>query len=715
MAVTALAAVAGGTAGASGAPKDSLAEYHALLGRYAKEADSTPGTSVPEPDQAASWGTPTGTDYPKLGGNLGNTDYSSLTQINTGTVNRLGGAWETQLEQGNTPAAQESTPIVSDGVMYVQTTQQDLYALDATTGTVKWEYKSGYPAQYPNSLRGATVGDGLVFSSFGQEHVTAIDPATGKAVWNVQLGNGDYGLPEAMDFYDGKLFVGTSNGGGSGGRATVFELNARTGAVIWSLDTTPGPGQPGNDTWAGNSWAVGGSDAWMHPAVDPDAGLVYWTFGDPESRSDGSTRAGDDDFSDSLVAVDIATGKVAWHYQSVHHDIWDYDNVMAPVLANIHVSGKEQPAVFYGSKSGTMFVLNRLTGKPILGVDEVPVPQDPAQKTAATQPFPVGQPYVPLCPTAGTASEAVPGYQSGCIFTPFDAAPVLSSPGTGGAANWGADSFDPQTGLLYIGASLVNSAHTNGSDMSDIFRPEGEKTSGRLVALDPRTNTVAWKIDTDQPASEGEGIVTTAGGLLLQGQTDGQFVIRDVRTGQKLWSFQTGAGINTTATTYSVDGTQYMSVFAGGDTIGTTSPVGANLWTFKLGGTVKEGASPQVPTRITVPGAKVYGATEHDTVTLGRDWQAATGQPGTTEDLYGMTAESPANLVVPPGTKVTFTNPAGNKEEHGAQAFFDPRDFSTGLLRPGQSATVKLTEPGTYYYHDPAHPQSTGTITVADD
>jgi outer membrane protein assembly factor BamB len=228
------------------------ATYGATIRRMTATNQATSGRPRPEPSQDPSWGTPTGVNYPQLGGNPGNDDYSSLQQIDTTNVQQLGGAWETDLEVGSTLDPQEGTPVVSNGRMFVPTSQRDLYALNAATGTVDWEYRSGFPSSVPSSLRGATVGNGMVFSSMGAEHVVALDQSTGQVDWTVQLGDGLDGLPAAMVFYDNMLFIGTSNSGTKGGREQVFALDAANGKVLWTFYSTPGTGQPNNDTWEGN-------------------------------------------------------------------------------------------------------------------------------------------------------------------------------------------------------------------------------------------------------------------------------------------------------------------------------------------------------------------------------------------------------------------------------------------------------------------------------
>ena len=290
-----------------------------------------------------------------------------------------------------------------------------------------------------------------------------------------------------------------------------------------------------NDTWAGNSWESGGAVTWIHPAIDPDLGLVYWAFGNPYPRTDGSSRAGTNLFANSLVALDAKTGVRRWHFQSVHHDIWDRDNAMAPLLLDLQISGKTRKVVVYGSKAGMFYILDRTTGDPVHGVEERPVPQDPRQITWPTQPFPGGEPFVPQqYPSYADATRPVPFYPWGGIFTPSWDRATIVFPGAIGGGNWAYDSFSPRTGYVYVGYSLVNTAYSNADGgRVNTARPLGEYMSGGLAAVDPRTNTVAWRQPNQWWLSIGTGILSTAGRLLFQGRPDGTLAAMDDATGER--------------------------------------------------------------------------------------------------------------------------------------------------------------------------------------
>ena len=345
----------------------------------------------------------------------------------------------------------------------------------------------------------------------------------------------------------------------------------------------------------------------MHPAIDPELGLVYWTFGNARgsnSSQDGSGRAGANLFSSSIVAMDLKTGAYRWHFQSIHHGIWDMDNVMAPVLADVRIQGRIRKVLVYGSKSGMYFILDRDDGSAPLGIDEVPVPQEPRQKTWPTQPFPrqggwtenrvVDQPLGTAVP--GDPNRAVPNYVQGALYTPHWDIPVLSIPGHGGGADWNHHSYSHSTGLVYTGYGYVAAAHSL-TEASNGLRPPGEYQTGGVVAVDPSTNRVRWKKRLPYEMAHGNGVLSTASDLIFVGQPDGNLLALDAHTGHEVWRWQTGAAISSSPIMYEVDGQQYLAVYAGGTDIpyGDSAPRGDYLWAFKIGGTVAPAATPTPP------------------------------------------------------------------------------------------------------------------------
>jgi PQQ-dependent dehydrogenase (methanol/ethanol family) len=695
----------------------------ALVGAPAEAAPAV------TPSQPAGFGRP-GKDFPKVCGDLGNTNHSNLSQINKRTINRLGGAWHTNLEGGSTSSPQQSTAVVQDGVLYVQTTQQNVFAVDGRTGAIKWKTNLGTKT---TNMRGVALGEGKVFSTSGANIVYALDQRTGAIAWQKQLITADEGgadsgcdpqngqcggltgtLAGAVVYFNGLVYIGMQGSTG-GARGRAYALKAATGEIAWTFWSAPGPGEFGHDTWEGDSWKTGGAVPWIHPAIDPELGLVYWTFSGPYPRTDGSSRGGDNLFANSIVALDAGTGKRRWHFQSVHHDIWDMDNVMAPVLADLRIGGRLRKVVVYGSKVGMYYILDRHTGEAIHGMEERSVPQDVRQKTAPTQPFPGGESFVPQEPRIDKATRPVPFYETGGLYTPHWDRPVIIFPGAGGGADWAHLSFNPHTGWIYVGYGLINSGYSNARDgRVNTSRPLGEYFAGGIAAVDPVTNRPVWTRDGEWSLAHGNGILTTAGRVMFQGGPDGVLHAMDDTDGTVLWSFQTGAGVHTSPISYQIDGEQYIAVLAGGNGLPYPDiPRGDHLWAFKLGGTVAPASAPTPPSkRNDVRAAAVTGATANNTVTIGRIWDASKSAPGTTENLVAQNAMAPQHLTIPVGATVTFVNPADNTSAHAAVSFFDD-EFDTGVLMPGKFSSHTFNTPGTYFYNDAIYPQNTGKIVVS--
>ena len=351
------------------------------------------------PKQPASFGAP-GANFPKVGGDLGNQNHTPLNQINRRTLDRLGGAWHVNLEGGDTSSA----PAEHDRGAGRRPVRPDHPAERVRRrrpdrrGQVEDERRH----RDAPTCAASRSAEGKVFSTSGANIVYALDQKTGAVVWKTQLltedparatpepcdpANGQCGgttgtLAGAVVYWDGLIYVGMQ-GSTAGARGRAYALDAATGEIAWTFWAVPGPGQFGDDTWEGDSWKTGGAVCWIHPAIDPELGPVYWTFGNPYPRTDGSTRGGDNLFANSLVALDAKTGKRRWHFQSVHHDIWDYDNVMSPVLIDLRIDGRLRKVLVYGSKVGMYYILDRTDGKPVQGIEERPVPQDAAAQDLA--------------------------------------------------------------------------------------------------------------------------------------------------------------------------------------------------------------------------------------------------------------------------------------------------------------------------------------------
>ncbi|MFI7546789.1 PQQ-binding-like beta-propeller repeat protein [Actinoplanes sp. NPDC049599] len=696
-----------------------------LKGAAAAAAAAAAGPAAGAPAAAAGWApaasdlayfdTPGDADFPKVGGNLGNQNYTALRRVDHGNVRRLRGAWLNSVEGGLRTGNSQSTAVAVDGVLYIESALGNVIAVDGVTGLTRWRYEQ---TRGTLTRRGVAVGGGHVFTKSNDNYVIALDQQTGQVAWERQV-NG-YGNIEkvAVVHHDGLLFCGTNDGP----RGAALALDARNGDVLWHFWGTPGPGEFGNDTWEGDSWADGGATPWIHPAVDPELGLTYWTFGNARghrSSQDGSARGGQNLFANSLVALDLRTGAYRWHFQSVHHDIWDMDNVMSPVLADVRIRGRERKVVVYGSKSGMFFVLDRTDGTAPLGIVERPVPQEPRQQTWPTQPFPVqggwteqrvvDQPLGTSVP--GHPSRAVPNYVQGALYDPHWDTPVLSIPGHGGGGDWSHLSFSHRTGLVYTGYGYVAAAHSL-TESANGLRPPGEYQTGGIVAVDVSTNEVRWQRRMPYSLAHGNGILTTASDLLFIGRPDGHLLALDARSGRELWRFQTGAAISSSPIMYRAGGREYLAVFAGGTSIpyGNSAPRGDFLWAFELGGGLGPAPTPPPPVvRRPVSGGPVEGTTVADTVVIGRTYDAATGTVGATES-FGVAGMAPTHLRVPVGTTVTFTNHRGNAGPRGVTQFFEGLFDVT--LAPGASFTHTFGRAGEYFYNDPASPRSTGKIEV---
>ncbi|WP_051367236.1 outer membrane protein assembly factor BamB family protein [Hamadaea tsunoensis] len=671
--------------------------------------DRSCAPAVPDPVAAAT------RDFPKVGGNYGNQNYTALRDVHHGNIHRLGGAWLNRIEGGITTGTNQSTAVAVDGVLYIESAYGNVFAVDGKTGVTKWVYRQ---TRGTLTRRGVAVGDGLVFTHGKGSWIIALDQQTGAVAWEKQI-TGYGGMEKvAVTHYDGLLYVGTHDSD----RNAALALDAHTGDVVWHFWGAPGPGEIGNDTWEGTSWQTGGAAPWMHPAVDPELGLVYWAFGNArgsKSSQDGSQRGGQNLFSSALVAMDLKTGQYRWHFQSIHHGIWDMDNTMAPVLVDTKIHGRTRKLVVYGSKSGMYFILDRTDGTAPLGIDEVPVPQEPRQKTWPTQPFPRQGPWTenrvvdqPLgTDVPGDPNRAVPNYVQGALYDPHWDIPILTIPGHGGGADWAHQSFSHSTGFMYTGYGYVAAAHSL-TEASNGLRPPGEYQTGGVVAVDASTNKVAWKRRLPYSVAHGNGVLTTAGDLLFIGQPDGYLLALDARHGHELWRFQCGASISSSPISYEIDGEQYIAVYAGGTGIpyGDSAPRGDFLWAFKLGGTVAPAAVPTPPVvRRPVSGGPVEGSVVNNTVILARTYNAATNTVGTVEST-AVNAMAPTHLRVPVGTTVTFTNPADNANVHGATQFFE--GLFDVRLQPGESFTYTFTTKGEYFFNDSFSPRPTGKVEV---
>jgi quinohemoprotein ethanol dehydrogenase len=646
---------------------------------------------------------PSAKEWLTIGGDWGNTRYSTLAQINRNNVKTLKGAWVVHLGSGlGAKYSLEGTPIVKDGVMYVATGNDDVFALDARTGALIWEHRSGIE-QNINTVccgwdnRGVAVADGKVFLGQLDGSFVALDAKTGQPAWKTQVARWQdgYTITAAPLYHNGVLYSGIS-GGDRSARGFVFALDAKTGREKWRFWTVPAPGELGSDTWPkpddpdpkrANAWKVGGAAVWQTPAIDPDLGLIYFSTGNPgpEAGGMGRDRPGDNLFSAAIVAVTLA-GKYAWHFQQVHHDLWDFDCPSPVVLFDQVYEGKLRKGIAEACKTGWIYILDRTDGKPLIGIDEKPVEVDERVASSPTQPIPRGDAVMPQCP------QALEPWVTKCIFGVIYDQPILMSPGGNGGPNWAPMAFSPRTGYFYVTAADRPQSRILRGLGKTVGPPMGAKYGGTLTAVDSRTNKIAWQQRRPYSIGQGSGALATAGDLVFHGEPDGQFQAYDARNGELLWQWQTGAGADAPAITYEIDGTQYVAIAVGGVSIQTTSANGDMIWVFSLKGSpgdrLKPFAAPRPPENVVGFSGPV----------------ARTSEIKIDDYTY-----APLRITVTAGTTVKFTN--NGAQPHNATSS-DGGGFDTGLLAKGETATVTFNRPGSYTYICTPHPSMIGQIIV---
>ena len=651
-------------------------------------------------------------DWPVVGGNWSSSRHSTLTDITTDTVDRLGGAWTTRLEGG---ASSRATPVVKDGVLYL-TGGANVFAIDARTGETIWRWQpSDDQARRVPSWQGAALGDGLVFVGLRSAEVAALRQETGELIWAEPVGSVPPEAGEAVTsapmYARGKVFVGLANGD-AGGQGRVLALDAATGEIQWTFFVVPRPGEFGHDTWPqdSNTWELGGGGVWLVGTVDPDLGMVYFATGNPVPMFGGEIRAGDNLFTASVLALDMETGERRWHYQVVRHDVWDAD-IATPLLLYEHDVGTGAPrkALAAMRADGHLFLFDRATGEPLFPIEDRAVPQDAHQRTAPTQPFPVtGESILPDC--SYWRDRVPPPFELNCSgFTPPSVnehtvvAPGVPVP----LVRVSPMSFSPQTGFIYAqGLAIVGRARRYADpwlisyDPNELTLPD---PVGILAAVDSRTSHVVWKHEVPSevlgPIAFTSGPLTTAGGLMFRGSAGGQVEAYDARTGERAWTFRTspaGAMVRPgPASTYELDGTQFIAI-----------AMGPELWAFTLDGAIPARGEPVLD-----PWAGYERphpvARETDTIETATLIEGVGNLGG---QRYGFDEHrfNPVRALVTTGARVRFVN---NGEIAHTIAARDG-SWSTATLEPASSAYITLDDAGTFLYHCTDHPWAIGQITV---
>jgi alcohol dehydrogenase (cytochrome c) len=491
--------------------------------------------------------------------NYAQTRYYPAAQINTTNVAKLRPAFQFQTE---VLESMETAPIVVDGVMYITTSYNHLYALDAATGKEFWHYKHKMGAVTtfccgPNNRGVAVMGDRLYMGTLDAK-LLAFDAKTGKVLWATQIADPEAGYSETMApvAVNGKVLIGT-NGGEYGIRGFVKAYDANDGKLLWTFDTIPETGHEG--TWATKDatqrdlhrdiaaekaqlaknagfFKTLGGGVWMAPAVDKASNTIFFVVGNPSPDLYGAERPGDNLYTDSIVAVDLNTGAKKWHYQYVPHDVWDLDAVSPVILTDaMGKDGKMRKVAIHGGKTGHVYVHDRATGE-LIRFSEAMIPQE----------------NMWVLPTKDGA-RMLPGANGGVEWSPMAINPKLRMV-------YAANLHQPMT------YHVEQAAYPGGKLwLGGAFKViPTEKQWGRLAAVNLDTGKMAWKFDTEQPLIG--GVLATAGDLVFNGEGNGLFRAFDAKTGKKLWEYQAGAGVNAPAVSYMVGGKQYVAVAAGGNT-----------------------------------------------------------------------------------------------------------------------------------------------------
>ena len=487
-----------------------------------------------------------------MGGHtFANDRYSPLTQV---TSDNVGSLTPVAIVQTGMTASFEATPVVVNGVMYLSTpvvnSQMKILALNAATGARIWETTynlTPFKICCGPVNRGVAVAYGKVYFLTLDDHLVALDAATGEVTWETKVADATTGYSETMTptIYKGSVIIGSA-GGEWAIRGFVAAYDAATGKQRWRWWST----DPA--TYSGTSWKSGGAFVWTTPAIDPQLGLLIFSSGNPNPDLSGIHRLGDNLYSDSIVALDVDTGKLKWYYQEVKHDVWDYDATSPVVLFDVTANGATIPAAGEAGKVGWFFIVDRRTGQLIRKSD----PYVAFSKNVFSMPTKTG---VEMLPGAnGGAEWSPPAWSPKTHFAYVLAMDQLM--------NFTAQPEKNEPGQLRLGSAFINVKKNGLQD-------------GRFVAIDTDTGKVAWTAMTAQPLIG--GALVTGGNVAFMGEGDGDFDAFDATTGKKLWSYNLGAGVNAPPVTYQVDGQQYVAVAAGGN-FQLTYPLGDAVAIFKL-------------------------------------------------------------------------------------------------------------------------------------
>jgi alcohol dehydrogenase (cytochrome c) len=469
--------------------------------------------------------------------------FSTLDQVNKANVHSLTAKW---VYQTAATGKFETTPLVVDGILYATGQDDRAFALDARTGRPIWLFQHPLPSDIRPCCgrvnRGLAILGDKVFLGTLDAHVIALDAKTGNVVWDVV----------AVDYKEGYSFtlsplavkneviLGVS-GGEYGIRGFIDAYDAETGQRKWRFYTVPGPGEPGHDTWEGDSWKIGGAPAWNTGVYDPGTNQLFWPTGNPSPSNRGEGRAGDNLYSNSLLALDADTAKLNWYFQFTKHDEHDWDATQVPIM----IDSGDKHLIAQANRNGFFYVLDRATGKLISANAYNRTTWTDTKDTEGR-------------PVANDQSSPTPEGRTVC-------------PGALGATNWMSPSFDSRTDLFYVTAREQCDIFSTAPQPYDVghayygsaYFPsdKAEPYWGALRAIDPASGEVKWEFRHLSPTWS--GVLTTAGGILFTGDAEGNFIALDAASGKPLWHFQMGGAVYASPMAFAIDGKEYVAIAAG--------------------------------------------------------------------------------------------------------------------------------------------------------